>query len=528
MAMRRFAFHCDLEKVEKIYSDVVIVGSGIAGLYTALNVDDHLFCVIFSKDKKEACNTYLAQGGIAAVTQKDDSFEFHYKDTLYAGAGLCDEEAVRVLVTEGPREIKRLISFGIHFDMDDNCNLHATREGGHTRNRILHCGGDATGKEVVQKLTGLVVNKPNVTLKDDICLIDIITHRGRAEGVLVYEKGYKLYISPNIVICSGGIGQIYQYTTNSQSATGDGIAAAIRAGAKCENMEFVQFHPTALFQTDTSQRFFLISEAVRGEGGILRNVKGERFMVTQHPMGDLAPRDIVAREIFKEIQKSNTSHVYLDITSKSKHFLMQRFPTIYHECKKRDIDISKQWIPVCPVQHYFMGGVKTDLNGMSSIVGLYVCGEAACTGVHGANRLASNSLLEGLVFSRRCAQHINRQAQSLKSFVSHINTIQYNDCTDKKILQEINTAAIRQKIKEVMSKYGGIIRNQKGLSAGLEIIDEILAQFENAYLSTPKDIEAFNMAIIAKKVLVSALRRKQCVGAHYRDDIIQHKEEKVC
>ncbi|WP_094552005.1 L-aspartate oxidase [Petroclostridium xylanilyticum] len=518
--MRRFAFYGKIEALEKVYCDVVIIGSGIAGLYTAFNIDGKLSCTVLSKGKIDGCSSYLAQGGIAAVVQDDDKFELHYNDTLYAGAGICNAEAVKVLVSEGPQDIQRLISAGVHFDADDSGRLHATREGGHTKNRILHCGGDSTGREVEKTLFSLVATKSNVTLKENTFLVDIVTHEGKAAGVVVYDEGYKLYISPNVVICSGGIGQVYKYTTNPAGATGDGIAAAIRAGARVENMEFVQFHPTALFHQGTGERYFLISEAVRGEGGILRNQRGERFMPARHPMGDLAPRDIVAREIFREIRKSSIPYVYLDITSKSQQYLSQRFPTIYKECERRGIDMAKQFIPVCPVQHYFMGGIRTDLNGMSSIPGLYACGEAACTGVHGANRLASNSLLECLVFGRRCAEHINGTQRDMPDYPVNFE--------EKYEYKEINVSDIKEKIKDTMNEKGGIIRNKKELETGLEVIDEILLQLQNIYLPTQEHIEIFNMAIVAQHILAAALKRKECIGAHYRDDVINHEEVKIC
>jgi L-aspartate oxidase len=499
----------------------VIVGSGIAGLYTALNIDERFSCIVLSKENIRQCNSYLAQGGIAAVTKKEDKLELHYNDTLYAGAGICNKQAVEDLVSEGPKEIERLVAAGVKFDTDSRGDFHATREGGHSKNRILHCGGDSTGKQVEEKLFNAVAQKKNITYEENTFLADIVTQQGKAAGIVVYDGQYRLYVSPNIVICSGGIGQVYKYTTNPRAATGDGIAAALRAGAELDSMEFVQFHPTALYFGAENGRHFLISEAVRGEGGILRNQKGECFMRARHPMGDLAPRDIVAREIFREIRSSKVPYVYLDITSKTKEYLMQRFPTIYSECKRQEIDISSQFIPVCPVQHYFMGGIKTDLNGRSSIQGVYACGEAACTGVHGANRLASNSLLECLVFARRCAQHINQSGCRSISFTSIEIETQYMD-------RETDIDVVINKIKNTMSDHGGIIKNQKGLEEGIKTIDEILLQMQYLKLSSVKHMEALNMAMIARQILSAAAVRKESVGAHYRDDTIGYEGIKVC
>ncbi len=511
--MRRYAFQCDMEETEQIFCDVIIIGSGLAGLYTALNIDESLSCIVLSKQGNDECNSYFAQGGIASVFNADDSFELHYKDTLNAGAELCNREAVKVLVEEGPEEIKRLIDVGVDFDLDEKGNLNTTREGGHSKKRILHSGGDATGRELVRKLAQIVSLKPNVTVKHDVFLADILTENEKAYGVIVYENGCKAYIAPNIVISAGGIGQVYQYTTNPLAATGDGISAAIRAGVEVENMEFVQFHPTALYDENTGGRFFLISEAVRGEGGVLRNEKGERFMCKRHSMAELAPRDIVAREINREIQKSNTPHVYLDITHKSESHLSQRFPTIYHQCKKYNIDISEQYIPVCPVQHYFMGGIKTDLNGMSSINGLYACGESACTGVHGANRLASNSLLECVVFGKRCAIHINNKKQK-KLHTANISKVK-KDAINAKLLSPNELQIMKQRIKETMHRFGGIIRTEEGLLSGLGIIKNILTELETQFLPTRHHIEVLNMATIGEKILEAAFERKESVGAHY-------------
>ncbi len=526
--MRRY-ISCFRENIETEYCDVLIVGSGLAGLYTALNIDEDLSCILLSKLDTDDSNSYLAQGGIAAVFNKDDSFESHYKDTLEAGAGLCNKKAVNVLVNEAPIDIKKLIALGVDFDVDDSGDLHITREGGHSKNRILHCGGDATGKEVVKKLTEMVISKSNLRIQYNSFLTDIVIVDGNVIGAIVYSESYKFYSSKNIVICSGGIGQIYKYTTNPYGATGDGIAAAIRAGAELGDMEFVQFHPTALYSENDSERLFLISEALRGEGGILRDHKGKRFMQDVHAMAELAPRDIVAREIYKQIEKADATFVYLDITHKSKEFLSQRFPTIYNECLKQGIDISKEYIPICPVQHYFMGGIKTDLNGMSNIFGLYACGEAACTGVHGANRLASNSLLECLVFGRRCAEHINNKKEKLisesneipntkKTFeaISLLNKEHENEDNKKLMcLSNDEIAKMRQKIKSTMSKCGGIVKNQEGLTTGIKVITDIIKMFENATFSSKEHIEVYNMAIVARVVLEEALRRKVSIGAHY-------------
>lgn len=512
--MKRYLFEQDLSEMETENYDVIIVGSGLAGLYTALNIDPKLSCVILSKMDKKICNSYLAQGGIAAVIDGDDKIKLHYQDTLTAGANLCDVKAVEMLVENGAKEIRRLIKMGVQFDIKTNGHLHTTREGGHSKNRIIHCGGDATGKEVVEKLTSLIESKNNVLIKYEAFLVDIITKENRTCGVVIYDdNGYKFYKSSNVVICSGGVGQIYKYTTNPVSATGDGVAAAIRAGAEVLNMEFIQFHPTTLYNNDKNKNLFLISEAVRGEGGILLNEKGERFMIGKHPMAELAPRDVVARAIYNEINKSSLPYVYLDISFRGEQFLKERFPTIFYECLKHGIDISKQCIPVCTGQHYFMGGIKTDLHSESTINGLYACGEAACTGIHGANRLASNSLLECLVFGRQCAKHINNK-QSLKI------------CEDKVLIDKgkmhlANISAFKDDIKNIMNDYCGIVRNEDGLQKGMDRIESIIKELSDVSLTTCEQMEIYNMAIIAREVIKAALLRKVSIGAHFRDDEIK-------
>lgn len=505
--MRRYIFCGETDKLEKHYFDVVIIGSGIAGLYTALNLDEKLSCAILSKGDMEKGSSWLAQGGVASVTHVDDKIEYHVKDTLTAGAGICNKNAVKILAQEGPMDIKNLLSLNVPFDVDEDGNLLITKEGGHSKNRILHSSGDGTGREITKKLTEIVNERKNISLIENTFLVDLLTVDNHAAGVIVYDGEYRIYSASNIVISTGGIGQVYKQTTNQKGATGDGIAAAIRAGIKVKDMEFVQFHPTALYEPNKRGQYFLISEAVRGEGGILRNYKGERFMAGVHPMAELAPRDIVSRAITYEIQKNNYENVFLDVTDIDKEYFARRFPTIYNECKSRGIDISKQWIPVCPVQHYFMGGIVTDLNGATNIQGIYACGEAACTGVHGANRLASNSLLECLVFGRRAAQFISSTDRKQDSICFK------TDLTENDII--INTDEIRAMIQKIMSENAGIIRNTEGMLKALKRLNSYEELFENTDLDSPNKIELYNLIIVAKNIVESAIKRKESVGAHF-------------
>lgn len=510
--MRRFAFSDDINKLQKEYYDVVIIGSGIAGLYTALNLDSNLKCIILTKETTKVSSSYFAQGGIAAVTRDEDEISLHIKDTLEAGAGHCDYEAVKTLVTEGPVEINRLLAMGVPFDVNEDGDLMSTREGGHSMNRILHSGGDATGKELTKKLYSITSTKKNIEMRNNVFVSDILTYNNRACGVIAFDGEYRVIMSPNIIVCTGGIGQVYRYSTNPEVSTGDGVAACKRAGAVLHDMEFVQFHPTAFFQHDDDSQFFLISEAVRGEGGILKNKDNEAFMADKHPLKDLAPRDIVARAIFAEMKKTKQDHVYLDITSKSREFLSKRFPTIFEECLKKGIDISKDYIPVTPVQHYFMGGIKTDLHGMTNIDALYACGESACTGVHGANRLASNSLLECIVFGRRCAVQINEMKRILPE-------IDLNDIYSPVKYENKNTdfAQIKLEIKNLMTDTGGIVRHGETLKQSITELNDILMALEGRYLDM-NGIEVLNMTQVATEILTGALNRKDSIGAHYRED----------
>ncbi len=513
--VRRFAFEPEIEIKTTFAYDVCIIGNGVAGLYTALNLDPGLSCIVLSKEGLEISNSWLAQGGIAAAISKDDTPVFHYNDTLVAGAGLCDKNAVRVLVDEGPFDIQQLVALNVPFDLDDEGELAITREGGHNRNRVVHCGGDSTGRETVKVLAAVAQCRDNITLSGDTFLVDILTDKQRqTAGVLVFDGDYKIILSPNVVICTGGIGGIFTHSTNPALATGDGIAAAIRAGAKVTKMEFIQFHPTGLYLKNETGRTFLISEALRGEGGILKNAQGEAFMKDQHPLADLAPRDIVARAIIKEMHKTEREFVELDITAKGGEFLEKRFPTIYKECKKNGIDISKDMIPVCPVQHYMIGGIKTDLSGRTNVPGLFACGESASTGVHGANRLASNSMLECLVYGRHCAAYINQHPAPIPDPLAIIMPVSGSG----KRHPYKNAAEIKQRIQRIMNAKGNVVRNEKDLTDGLFEMQKTKEKLEQSKLLTKEDIETYNMVLVAEKILSSAKRRKISIGAHYRED----------
>ncbi len=514
MRKYRYLVDFDMGSMECEYRDVVIIGSGIAGVYTALEIPPEYKVAIFTKESLESSNSVLAQGGIAVSLGKEDSPKLHFKDTLYAGAGLCDEDSVWVLVNEAAQNIDNLCNMGVKFDKMDESRLALTREAAHSKRRIIHAG-DTTGKVVLDQLISVVRTKDNVGIFERTYVLDLLVEEGSVKGVLVYDeltREYKTYLS-NIVVCAtGGFGQLYSNTTNPEVATGDGVSMAYRAGAQLMDLEFIQFHPTVLNHPD--DRSFLISEAVRGEGGILKNINCEKFMLNYHELGELAPRDVVSRSIFKEMKKTGSHHVFLDITFKGREFLETRFPNIFKTLIQYGIDMSKDYIPVAPAEHYCMGGIKTDVFGRTGITGLYACGEATCNGIHGANRLASNSLLEGLVFGHKIGVETGHiLGDESKRSVEF--SIKYK--TDR-LRKELDSKEIKQELQDIMNGYAGIVRDGGELMlAKKRILEyrEILADMRN---ETIDDFEIQNMVLLASLVIDSALEREESRGAHYRSD----------
>jgi L-aspartate oxidase len=510
----------------RVESDAIVIGSGVAGLTTALNLRiAGKKVLLVTKSNIDEGSTKWAQGGIAAALDPSDSPAEHQKDTLIAGAGLCDESAVAVLVTQGPDAINKLISWGANFDLDSSGEIALTREGGHKKNRILHAGGDATGAEVSRALLAAVKNDPGIQIFEHALAIDLLkSPTGKAIGVTLHvigegsRDGVGIALAPAVVIATGGIGQVYSQSTNPPVSTGDGVALALRAGAKIADLEFIQFHPTVMWRDNAGfGQQPLISEAVRGEGAILLNDLDEPFMADKHPLKDLAPRDIVAKEIVKEMNRRNLSHVWLDAT-KIIDF-PNRFPTIYQSCLANGIDPTKQHIPVAPASHYASGGIRTSLNGESSIPGLYACGESACTGAHGANRLASNSLLEGLVFGRKIAEDIAQKANA-----NEVYSDQYiNDYLASLQPTLLLDSAIKITLQLAMTKGAGVARSEKSLQESLRIIDQLLKQ-----PSTEPNIEnweATNLYLLAKSIILAALERKESRGSHWREDFSTTSEE---
>jgi len=505
---RRYLVNFNLDSIIKDIYDVIIVGSGIAGLYTALNINHKYKVLILSKDDLDVSNSNLAQGGVAACINPEDNKELHVKDTLIAGCYYNHVERVKLLVEEAKENIDKLIRYGTDFDRDKTGKLLTTREGGHSQRRILH-SRDITGKEIVGTLIKEVKRRNNITVLSHLFAIDVIDNKGKCVGVICI-KNNKLegYLSKATILATGGIGQVYKNTTNSSISTGDGIGIAYRAGVEIVDMEFVQFHPTALYIPDEPNRF-LISEALRGEGAVLRNFKGETFMENYHHLKDLAPRNVVSKAIFEEMIRDRQEYVYLDITHRDKEFIKSRFPNIYKKSLEKGIDITRDYIPISPVQHYLMGGIRVNDNCKTSLKNLYACGEVACTGVHGANRLASNSLLEGLVFGNRLAKEINNNIDKeiYKSY--EISNLSENPKIDKKQIIEI-----KSRVKGIMNKHAFIVRNKKGLNEALKSIEKILAHLNRCYSTETEYFECVNMSLTAFLILKSALSREESLGSH--------------
>ncbi|MBR4288133.1 MAG: L-aspartate oxidase, partial [Clostridia bacterium] len=456
--MRRYLYSNieNLSSLPREEFDVVVVGSGVAGLFAALNLDEKDNVAILTKTDLEHSNSWQAQGGIAAVLAEEDCFQLHIEDTMTAGAGLCKEEAVRVLVEEGPEAIHTLEEWEVPFDYNESGQLVLAREGGHRLRRIAHCDGDATGRETTKRLGQIVMTRENIHPYFRHAMIDIVTDDKGVCGVVIYneeKREFCYFASRNVILATGGIGQLYNHTTNPRGAVGDGMACAFRAGAEPENMEMVQFHPTTLMAREMEGRLFLISEAVRGEGAILRNGRGEGFMKGKHPMADLAPRDIVTREILKELRRTGEDRAYLDCSHMTREFFFRRFPNISAQCQSLGIELTRDFIPIHPAQHYFMGGVATDLNGETSVPGLFACGEVSCTGVHGANRLASNSMLECLVFSKRCAKTIDASQRSRENAIPEIKS---EKASIRPSAEELRQD--RKKLRQALSHAFGPVR----------------------------------------------------------------------
>ncbi len=503
---------------ERITTDFLIIGGGVAGLRAAIELARHGEVLVVTKDAPTESSSEYAQGGVAVALSDEDEISIHFDDTIKAGDGLCLRKAVGTLVEEGPTRIRELIQWGAAFDKE-GAKLAFTQEAAHSKRRILHAQGDSTGREIIRALTEKVRSTGRVSVLDFAFTRDLIVRDRRCTGAVVCQQKLKkvLVISARgVILATGGAGRIYERTTNPEVATGDGMAMAWRVGAALMDMEFVQFHPTALFLDHAPQ--FLLSEAMRGEGGVLRNIHGQCFMEKYHPARELAPRDVVTRAIHSEMIATESSHVSLDMTHLNAEYLMKRFPRIYATCKDLGVDITQAPIPVSPAAHYIMGGVKTDLWAATSVPGLFAAGETACTGVHGANRLASNSLLEGLVFGARAgvaaARYARKQkdASALAPYASAKQGVKKNASGPA-----LKIDTLRASLRRLMWNSVGIIRNKKDLTAAMKQLRAWDRQTQN--LSPKRDLfELKNMITTAQLITRSALLREGSVGAQFRSD----------
>jgi len=490
--------------------DFLIIGSGLAGLYSAYYASQYGKVAILTKSKLDVSNSYYAQGGIAAVTDSDDFPQYHLDDTLTAGRGLCDYTPVSILVNEGPDRIRELIELGMQFDKE-NGELSLALEGGHHKRRVLHAGGDSTGKEMVRFLISKVLESKNIEIFENQMVYELLVGEECCTGATSFNPNNNSNLriqASTTVLALGGTSAIYQRTTNPDTTVGDGIALGYRAGAKITDMEFIQFHPSSFFTKEGYT--FLISEAVRGEGAYLLNRKRERFMPDIHPLAELAPRDVVARSIFEEMKKFNDDHVILDLSHLDGEKIKTRFPSIYEKCKSAGVDMCTE-IPIAPAAHYMVGGIKTGLNGETNITNLYACGELASSGVMGANRLASNSLLECLVFGKRAIKHAVKNKSRLQPTLTPENPLHSNAKLSEIFLETTNCMA------KAMNTKVGIVRNEQELNEVIKLIKSIETNFpfeENEYYSQ----RMRNLLSVCHLLTTGAIARKESRGGHIRED----------
>lgn len=522
----------------QIHSDVLIIGSGIAGLSCALKLSDHFNVTMITKGESIETNTRYAQGGIASVMSGTDNFNLHIQDTLTAGAGLCDMEVVKKIISDGPKLVGELIEMGVRFNQENDHSYSLGKEGGHSERRILHAG-DTTGNEIEQALLRQVKSHPRIRIFEFHCAIDLILSEklkkpskpNRCLGVFALDTKSKKVFSftaEATILASGGAGKTYLYTSNPDIATGDGIAMAYRAGATVANLEFVQFHPTCLYnpggwnpgKKSSLPKTFLITEALRGEGAILKRADGTAFMGNYHELKDLAPRDIVARAIDAEMKKHGDDCVFLDATGLNADFIKERFPNIYSVCLEHGIDITKQAIPVVPAAHYFCGGVKTDLNGQTDLSGLYAIGETACTGLHGANRLASNSLLEAVAMADYVSTHIEGILKTNKR-LQEVSVEHWDETETTPSDEAVVITQNWEEIRRTMWNYVGIVRTNKRLARAqkrIELFQDEIKDYYKNYKVTRDFLELRNLALVCELIINSAIKRHESRGLHYNLD----------
>ena len=512
---RRYLVSIDSISTHQLFTDCLVIGAGIAGLRTAIEAAERCNVIIVCKGSLQDSNTWLAQGGIASVLDKTDSFESHMADTLNTGCGISDKEIVDLVIRQGPELIEQLLHWGTDFDLVDG-HIAITLEGGHTHARVAHAHGDETGQIITEVLIKKVRQNPNIKIIENFCAVDLLGNdNNKCIGIIGHDKrGPQIIWAVNTILATGGAGQLYRETTNPEVATGDGIAMAYRAGAVLQDLEFMQFHPTTLYVAGASRA--LVTEALRGEGAIIRDSRGQAFMKDYHESAELAPRDIVSRAILTQMLKTKTTHVYLDVRHFERQHFNKRFPTISELCESFGIDVSQDLIPVRPSAHYMIGGVKTDISSKTSIKNLYACGEIAATSLHGANRLGSNSLLEGLVFGKIAGQSASQHIKKTDTLgIKHRRIKHQTPHSDRTLL---NTSDVRNSLRALMWRNVGITRKAQPLTEAQEIIRFWQRYVMDKTFDQPQDWECQNMLTVALLMAQSAQIRKESRGVHYRGD----------
>jgi L-aspartate oxidase len=522
MLSPRYLVSFDARKAIHRFTDVLVIGGGIAGLRAALEVPPHLDVLVTTKDKITESNSTYAQGGIASVLGKDDKFENHVDDTLVAGDGLCHPDVVELVVREAPDEIEKLVDWGTQFDLE-NGTLALTREGGHSHRRIVHALGDGTGHEVMRAIIAKAKAAENITLWDETFTLDLLTHEGACVGAVCWRPGIakELIWAKQVVLASGGCGMVYRETTNPPVATGDGMAAAYRAGAELRDMEFMQFHPTVLYVAGSAR--FLISEAARGEGAYLRDVNGERFMLTDDPRHELAPRDVVARAIFRTMERTQHPNVYLDLSHLPRETVLTRFPGINKVCRGFGLDITTDRIPVRPGAHYTIGGVTTDADGRTTLPNLWAAGEVTSSGLHGANRLASNSLIEGLVFGAKCGRGAGAAAEGMKTTLA---ALPLRHAVDDPIAEPLDVADVTNSLRALMVRKLGIVRDRSRMDEATRDVDFWCRYVLAREFRDRAGWELQNLLTVARLMLDGAIERDESRGTHFRSDYPEKNERK--
>lgn len=515
MTPNRYLVSFDTRRAYHQFTDILVIGAGIAGIRAALEIPSDLNVLVLNKDRLDESNSSYAQGGIAGVMSPEDRFENHIEDTHVAGAGLCDPEVVEMVVREAPQQIADLIRFGVKFDLEGG-ELALTREGGHSHRRIVHALGDATGYEVMRAIIAKAKQAPNIDLRGGKFTLDLLTHEGRCVGAVVWKEGVGVTLiwARQVILASGGCGMVYRETTNPPVATGDGMAAAWRAGAELRDMEFMQFHPTVLYVAGSARS--LISEAVRGEGAYLRDVNGDRFMLNEDSRHELAPRDVVSQAIFRCMERTQHPNVYLDLSHLNPARVLERFPGINKVCKSFGLDITKDLIPVRPGAHYMVGGVTVDMQGRTTLPGLWAAGEVTSSGLHGANRLASNSLIEGLVYGTLCARGATAQAKTLSGELRAL-PISYR-VPEPPAGDALDVTDLTNSLRSLMVRNMGIVRDRRRMAEAKRDVEFWCRYVLTREFDARPGWELQNLLTVARLMVDAALEREESRGTHFRSD----------